>query len=92
MKQISWELEAHKGYCVIQCVYNQEDEPIDEEMIRYMGEAHNKKIDLCDAIYVVDIDGYIGSAVKNEIIYAQGHARNYFTQQAIIRQQQIISE
>ena len=34
-------------------------------------DAHKKKIDLSDAIYVVDIDGYIGQSVKQEISYAK---------------------
>lgn len=33
--------------------------------------AHYKKIDLSDAIYVVDINGYIGESVRNEINYAE---------------------
>lgn len=33
--------------------------------------AHLEKINLSDAIYVVDIDGYIGESVKKEIDYAR---------------------
>ncbi len=32
MKQISWKLEAEKGVAVIQCVYNEQNEPIPEEV------------------------------------------------------------
>ena len=40
-------------------------------MLENLKEAHFKKIDLCDMIYVVDIDGYIGASVKKEIEYAK---------------------
>jgi len=32
--------------------------------------AHWKKIDISDAIYVVNIDGYMGDSTQNEIKYA----------------------
>lgn len=70
MKQISWELEAEKGVAVIQCVYNEQNEPIPEEVQKRLAAAHYKKIDICDAVYIVDIDGYIGTSVANEISYA----------------------
>ncbi len=70
MQNIAWDLEANKGYSVIQCVYNIDDEIITEEKIMNLNHSHYKKIDLCDAIYVVNINGYIGSQVKKEIEYA----------------------
>ena len=36
-----------------------------------LAEAHYRKIDLADGIYVVNIDGYIGASVKREIEYAE---------------------
>lgn len=38
-------------------------------------QAHYKRIDISDAIYVVNIDGYIGNSVKNEIKYALDHGK-----------------
>lgn len=32
--------------------------------------AHRQKIDISDAIYVVNINGYIGSSTNSEIRYA----------------------
>ena len=43
-----------------------------EEMIAFET-AHFRKIDMSDGIYVVNIGGYIGQAVRNEIEYAQKH-------------------
>jgi len=36
-----------------------------------LDKIHRKKIDISDAIYVVNVDGYIGSSTKNEIEYAK---------------------
>ena len=71
MMKISWELELERGYAVIQCVYNiegQKHEGLEAEML---DKIHRKKIDISDAIYVVNVNGYIGSSTKNEIEYAK---------------------
>ena len=39
------------------------------EKIR-LDELHKGKIDLCDEIFVVNVDGYIGESTKKEIEYA----------------------
>ena len=36
-------------------------------------DAHWKKIDISDAIYVVNIGGYLGTSTQNEIKYALEH-------------------
>ena len=36
-----------------------------------LGEIHLSKIDLSDAIFVVNVGGYIGQAVAAEIEYAK---------------------
>lgn len=71
MKQIAWKLEMEQGVSVLQCVYNEGNEPINEEALKRLASAHYKKIDLSDAVYIVDIDGYIGAAVAQEITYAK---------------------
>lgn len=71
MKQIAWKLEAEQGFTVIQCVYNEQNEPVTDEAQKRLAAAHYRKIDICDAIYIVDIDGYIGESVSNEILYAK---------------------
>ena len=71
MRQIAWDLEVNQGYNVLQCIYSESAEPITEEQLKQLAAAHFRKIDLSDGIYVVDIGGYIGKAVKAEIAYAE---------------------
>lgn len=73
MKKVAFELESTYGYNVLQCVYNELNKEIDSEMFEKLKRAHYSKIDLSDIIYVVDVDGYIGESVKNEIEYAKNH-------------------
>ena len=71
MQQIATELEIKNGWCVIQCVYGVDAlNPIQLEIDNIVN-AHWKKIDISDAIYVVNIGGYIGNSTKNEIEYAK---------------------
>ena len=71
MKKLAYALETRKGYNILQCVYCEDDVvPTDEELSR-LADAHYRKIDLSDGIYVVNIDGYIGESVKKEIAYAE---------------------
>ena len=40
-----------------------------------LDKIHRKKIHISDAIYVVNIDGYIGNSTKNEIEYAKNNGK-----------------
>ena len=71
MKDIAWKLEADCGYNVIQCIYNENDDEISELKIKNIVQAHNRKIDLSDCVYIVDINNYIGKSTKSEIEYAK---------------------
>lgn len=71
MKSIAWDLETRAALNVLQCVYNEKNEPITEESLKNLTAAHLKKIDMCDTVYIADINGYIGEAVKREISYAR---------------------
>jgi hypothetical protein len=33
-------------------------------------ELHKRKIDICDEVFVLNVDGYIGSSTRSEIDYA----------------------
>jgi len=70
MMKISEELELKKGYAVIQCVYNVDGLKHEGVDASILDKIHRKKIDISDAIYVVNIDGYIGNSTKKEIEYA----------------------
>ena len=41
------------------------------ETKKMLDDMHRQKIDMADEIYVIDVDGYIGSSTKGEIEYAQ---------------------
>lgn len=72
MKLIARKLEAKNGWAVIQCVYSQKRDKMDDiQEMHNMENAQYKKIELCDAIYVVNINGYIGEATKRAINYAK---------------------
>ncbi len=40
-----------------------------------LDDIHKRKIDLADAIYVINKDGYIGNSTKSEIEYAKQHGK-----------------
>ena len=49
-------------------------------------QMHRQKIDISDGIYVVDINGYIGQSVKNEIEYAQQNNKEIIYHSNFIKQ------
>ena len=70
MIKIAGDLEKNYGWCVIQCVYDIDISKTTKEQMDNIVNSHWTKIDMCDAIYVVNIDGYIGNSTRNEIDYA----------------------
>jgi hypothetical protein len=76
MQKIATELETKNGWCVIQCVYGIDKSNITQNELDNVVNVHWKKIDISDAIYVVNIGGYIGNATKNEIEYAKSHNKD----------------
>jgi len=70
MKQTAFVLESVRGFNVLQCTYNDMGIPLTEAMLENLAKAHERKIDMSDMIYVVDVGGYIGDSVKREIQYA----------------------
>ncbi len=44
---------------------------LSEEDFQILGNMHKEKIRLSDAIFVVDVDGYIGNSTKSEIAFAK---------------------
>lgn len=47
-----------------------------------LDDMHKRKIDMADEIFVINVNGYIGSSTKSEIEYAQknGKAVHYLVQ------------
>ncbi|MBQ8615552.1 MAG: hypothetical protein IJ415_03190 [Clostridia bacterium] len=75
MQKIATNLETKHGWCVIQCCYGIDKKTLTQQEMDNVVNAHWKKIDISDAIYVVNIDGYIGNSTKNEIEYAKQHSK-----------------
>lgn len=63
---------ALEGNCIITPVYpTEENYTRTDEQIENLKKAHFKKIDLSDAIYIVNVNNYIGESTKLEIEYAK---------------------
>ena len=60
------------GYCILTPVYPvSEDIDRTKEQLIKLKEAHFKRIELSDAIFVVNINNYIGESTNLEIDYAK---------------------
>ncbi len=72
MMVIARQLETKNGWAVIQCIYSQKRDKMDNiQEMHNIENAHYRKIEVSDAIYVVNIGGYIGEATKRAIAYAK---------------------
>ena len=72
---------ALEGYCILTPVYpvSENMEKTKEQLIK-LKEAHFKRIELSDAILVVNINNYIGESTNLEIDYAKkGKEIIYYT-------------
>ena len=70
MQRIVGVLAIDKGWCVLQCVYDLNFANLTSEDLNLLKNEHLKRIEISDAIYVVNIDGYIGNSTKLEIEHA----------------------
>lgn len=75
MQDIALTLELDYGFNVLQPVYNPAGKTIGGTEKTAVTAAHYQKIELSDAVYVVDIGGYIGQSVKAEIEFARAHEK-----------------
>ena len=71
MQRIAFLLETKHELNVLQCVYKMDNVEISEAERGFLENAHFRKIELSDAVYVVDIQGYIGNQVSKEIAFAK---------------------
>lgn len=71
MKRIARQLEIEKGWCVLQPVYNEDKQNITIDGLENIIACQHRKIELADAVYIININGYIGEATRNEIAYAK---------------------
>jgi len=72
-----------QGNIVISLAFFEQSEgfEITEQQAERLGNLHFRKIDISDEIFVIDVNGYIGSSTKREIEYAQkkGKAIRYYS-------------
>ena len=69
-------LLSYKEYIVISVGIYQHTDKADKVLMtpkvkEMQDDMHICKIDMSDAIYVIDVDGYIGSSTKSQIEYAK---------------------
>ncbi len=66
-----------EGKVVLSCPFFSHADGIQmpEEDIKLVDELHKQKIDMCDFIYVVNKNGYIGNSTAHEIEYAKEHGK-----------------
>lgn len=69
MMETAFFLETQNDCNILQCTYT--DKQLSEEERFQLVKAHYRKIDISDGIYVLNIDGYIGDSVAEEIRYAK---------------------
>ena len=71
MKYLAEKLELENN-CVLSVIYpTKNKECYTEEEIHFLQKGHSKRIDISDAIFVVNKNGYIGDAVRGEIEYVK---------------------
>ena len=64
------------GYIVISVgCFGHAGDIFTEEQKVMLDDIHKRKIDMADAIYIINKDGYIGSSTKSEIKYAKEHGK-----------------
>lgn len=84
MIKIAEELELKEGYAVIQCVYNVDGQKYEGIDASILDKIHRKKIDISDAIYVVNINGYIGESTRKEIEYANNNGKEVIYHEKVV--------
>lgn len=60
---------ALKGHLIF-TIENLEGVELTDDIESMLATSHRKKIDLSDAIFVVNVNGYIGESASKEITYA----------------------
>lgn len=71
MAAIAGKLELEEKWAVIPCVCFDESRQLNPSELRLLGELHRRKIEISDAIFVMNAGGYIGQSTQREIEYAR---------------------
>ncbi len=71
IQELYEKLELENKYAVIGITPHVMNRNFTEDEEDLLDELHRIKIDLADAIYVVNVNGYIGKSTREEIEYAK---------------------
>ena len=69
---------THEGNIVISVGlfgHSGDDEVWTDGTKAMLDDMHKRKIDMADAIYVINVGGYIGESTRSEIEYAKKHGK-----------------
>ena len=78
IQKIAELLELENGWIVFTPIPHTLDRELKSHEKQLLGDIHKAKIDLSHAIFVVNIDGYIGNTVRKEIEYAKELGKEIF--------------
>lgn len=72
MMEITEKMEL-EGNCMLSVVYptKEDKDAYTEEELSMLDKMHKEKIKLSDAVFIVNVNGYIGSSTKSEIEFAK---------------------
>lgn len=62
---------AFDGWCVLTPVWPVSGRQLNEEILHKLKEAHLKRIELSDVVFIANIDDYIGNSTLIELEYAK---------------------
>ena len=78
IQEVAELLELENGWVVFTPIPHTLDKELTDQEKQLLGDIHKAKIDLSDAIFVVNVDGYLGEAVRKEIVYAKDNGKEIF--------------
>ena len=67
------DLTLSGNICISVGCFGHSGDTFTEEQKVMLDDMHKRKIDMADAIYVINKDGYIGDSTRSEIEYARKH-------------------
>ncbi len=73
------------GSCVLTPIFpaREDKNAYTEKELSALGAMHREKIKLSDAVFIVNVNGYIGSATKGELEFAKSLGKEvlYYTEE-----------
>jgi len=70
-----------KGWIVLSPeIFGHSGDVVTDDEKKLLDQMHKSKIDMSDAIYVVNVNNYIGESTKKEIFHAQDNGKSVLYQ------------